>query len=83
PLVALPVAGDQPSVAARIAWTNSGEVLPPARRSSRDLRATIEKVLHNSIYNQNAQRIQNDIEQAGGLRKAVEVIERCLVTKSQ
>ena len=78
PLVALPVAGDQPSVAARIAWTQSGEALPLARRSSQNLRAVIEKILDNPIYRQNAQRIQTDIEQAGGLRKAVEVIESCV-----
>jgi MGT family glycosyltransferase len=83
PLVALPIAGEQPANAARIAWTQTGAVLPPRRRSPQHIRATIEQVLQNPIYHQNAKRIQADIEQAGGLQKALEVIEHCLVTQDK
>jgi UDP:flavonoid glycosyltransferase YjiC (YdhE family) len=38
PMVAIPVANDQPGVAARIAWTGAGEVVPFARLSVPKLR---------------------------------------------
>jgi MGT family glycosyltransferase len=78
PMVALPISGDQHGVAARIAWTQTGETLAPRKRSVKHLQSTIKRVLNNPVYRHNVLGIQSDMKQAGGLRKAVEVIEGCI-----
>ncbi|MBE9175733.1 glycosyl transferase family 1, partial [Synechocystis salina LEGE 06155] len=78
PVLALPISGDQHGVAARIAWTQTGETLSPRQRSLKNLETTIGRVLSSPIYRHNVLRIQSDMKQAGGLKKAVEVIERCI-----
>ena len=45
PMVAMPIANDQPGVAARIAWTGTGEVVPLSGLSVPRLKAAIQKVL--------------------------------------
>ncbi|HKW16929.1 MAG TPA: glycosyltransferase [Terriglobales bacterium] len=77
PMVAIPVTNDQPAVAARIAWTNTGVVLPLKRLDSQRLRQRIATVLGNDTYRQAAQRIQARIAEANGLRKAADIVERC------
>jgi MGT family glycosyltransferase len=40
------------------------------------LRQTIETVLYNSSYRQNAQRLQQEMVKAGGVERAIELIEK-------
>lgn len=56
PIVAIPIANDQPGVAARIAWTGTGEFIPLSRLSVPKLRAAIKRVLTEGSYKQNAVR---------------------------
>ena len=44
PLVAIPITNDQPGVAARLAWTGAGEVVPLSGLSVPRLRAAIQQV---------------------------------------
>ena len=44
PMVAIPIANDQPGVAARIAWTGTGAVVPLRRLSEPRLRRAIDQV---------------------------------------
>lgn len=44
PMVAIPIANDQPGVASRIAWTGAGEVVPLKRLNVSRLRNTIVKL---------------------------------------
>lgn len=50
PMVAIPIANDQPGVAARIAWTGTGEVVPLKRLSVSKLRRAIARVLTEDSY---------------------------------
>ena len=81
PLVAIPLADEQPGVAARIAWTGTGEFLLPSRLSVSKLRAVIEKVLAENSYKQNAFRLQKAICRAGGVRRAANLIEQAVLTR--
>jgi UDP-glucoronosyl and UDP-glucosyl transferase len=45
PMLAIPIANDQPGVAARIAWTGAGEVITLAKLNSSRLQAAVKKVL--------------------------------------
>jgi UDP:flavonoid glycosyltransferase YjiC (YdhE family) len=49
-MVAIPVTNDQPSVAARIAWTGTGVVLPLKRLNATRLKEKVETVLRNDSY---------------------------------
>lgn len=75
PMVAIPITNDQPGVAARIAWTKTGEVVPLSQCNVDNLATAIQKVLIQPEYRQNAQKLQAEILQAGGVSKAAEIIE--------
>ncbi|HIK33736.1 MAG TPA: glycosyltransferase [Oscillatoriales cyanobacterium M59_W2019_021] len=76
PMVAVPVTNDQPGVAARVAWTGSGEVVPASVATVARLRSAISRVLTDDTYRNNARRMQRAIAQTGGLERAAEIIER-------
>jgi zeaxanthin glucosyltransferase len=80
PMVAIPIANDQPGVAARIAWTGTGKVVPLKRLSVSKLRSAIELVLTEDSYKKNALRLQEAIKRAGGVKKAADIIEQVLAT---
>ena len=75
PMMAIPITNDQPAVAARIAWTKTGKVIDLNKCTVDKLAIAIKEVLSNPQYRQNALRIKADIEQAGGVTKAAEIIE--------
>lgn len=80
PMVAIPIANDQPGVAARIAWTRTGEFLPLSRLSVPKLRAAIKRVLTEDSYKQNALKLQQAIQTAGGVSRAADIIEQAIST---
>lgn len=80
PMVAIPIANDQPGVAARIAWTGTGEVVPLKHLSVSNLRSAINQVLTEDSYKKNAVRLQEAIKRAGGVKKAADIIEQVLAT---
>ena len=79
PLVAIPICNDQPGVAARIAWTGAGAVVPMSRASAPKLRATIERVLIQASYKKHALRLQRAITRSGGVERAADIVERAIV----
>ncbi|MBD0309384.1 MAG: glycosyl transferase family 1, partial [Microcoleus sp. T1-bin1] len=81
PMVAIPVANDQPGVAARIAWTGAGEVVPLNKLSVPRLRSAIGKVLTEDSYKKNAVRLQEAIARAGGVSRAADIIEQAVSTR--
>ncbi len=81
PMVAIPIANDQPGVAVRIAWTGSGEVVPLARVSVPILRKAVKLVLTQDSYKQNALRLQEAIHRAGGVSRAADIIEKVVATE--
>jgi MGT family glycosyltransferase len=80
PMVAIPIANDQPGVAARLAWSGAGEVVPLSRLSAPRLRSAIQRVLTEDSYKNNASRLQDAIARAGGVRRAADIIEQVIST---
>ncbi|MDI9640151.1 glycosyltransferase [Geitlerinema splendidum] len=81
PMVAIPVANDQPGVAARIAWTGVGEMIPLKQLSVPKLRTAITKVLTEGAYREKAIALQQAIERSGGVSKAADIIEQVILTE--
>ncbi len=80
PMVAIPIANDQPGVAARITWTGTGEVISLPKLTSSRLQVAIEKVLTEDAYKQNATRLQAAIRRAGGVSRAADIVEQVAQT---
>ena len=70
PMVAIPIANDQPGVAARVFWSGSGTV--------QRLRSAINQVWPDSSYRQNARHLQKAIAAAGGVSRAAEIVEQAI-----
>jgi zeaxanthin glucosyltransferase len=82
PSVVIPIANDHPGIAGRIAWTGVGEFIPFSRLNTTRLREVIQKVLTQASYKQNAVRLQTAIRQAGGVPRAVDIIEQAISTNN-
>jgi MGT family glycosyltransferase len=80
PMVAIPIATDQPGVGARLAWTGTGEVIPLARLGTTMLRAAIKQVLTQDSYKKNASRLSEAIRRAGGVSRPADIIEQVIST---
>jgi len=78
PMVAIPIANDQPGVAARVAWSGSGAVVPIKRATVARLRSAIDRVWDDPSYRQNAQRLQQAISASGGVARAADIVEQAI-----
>ncbi|BAZ45718.1 glycosyltransferase, MGT family protein [Chondrocystis sp. NIES-4102] len=77
PMVAIPIAHDQPGVAARIEWTKTGKVIS-RNASVAQISRVINEVISNDIYRLNAAKIKQEIQNTNGLKMAVDIIEQSL-----
>jgi zeaxanthin glucosyltransferase len=75
PIVAIPVAEDQPGVAARIAHAGVGLVEPARTITVARLRAAIVSALTDSRYVDAARRVQRQLIQIDGTARAIDLIE--------
>jgi MGT family glycosyltransferase len=80
PMVAIPVASEQPGLAARIAWSGAGEYVPLARLRAARLRDAVSRVLYQPAYREHALRLRDAIRLAGGVAHAADVVEQVLTT---
>ena len=80
PMVAIPIANDQPGIASRVVWAGCGEAIPLKKMSVAKLRTAIDKVLTNATYKENAARLQSSIHGAGGVKKAIDIVEQVIAT---
>ena len=80
PMVAIPVANDQPGVASRLAHAGAGLVVPLPGLNHERLRRAIERVMSEPGFAENAKRLQAAILRAGGAERASRVIEQALTT---
>jgi zeaxanthin glucosyltransferase len=78
PQVAVPVAFDQPGVAARIAHHRTGVVTSLDKLTGDHLSTLLHEALNNSAYRNNTHRLQRAIAEANGLSAAVDIIEQAL-----
>ena len=74
------ITNDQPGVAARIAWTRTGEFVSLSKLSVEKLRKAIKQVLSEDSYRKNALRLQKAIGQAGGVSRAADIVEQVVST---
>jgi MGT family glycosyltransferase len=79
PLVALPLAFDQPAVGARIARARVGEVVKPRRATAGRLEEAIMRVLDTPHYRARSGVIAQEIVNAGGVTRAADLIESRLL----
>ena len=78
PLVAVPLANDQPGVAARVKASGACVVVPRLRLNAARLRKAVTLVLQEARYREAAQGLQRTIQQIDGPGRAVEIIEEVL-----
>jgi MGT family glycosyltransferase len=76
PMVAIPIAYDQPGVAARVAYHGVGEFLEIEDLAVQRVQLLIQEVLENPGYREKARWFQKVIAQTRGLDVAADVIER-------
>jgi zeaxanthin glucosyltransferase len=80
PMVAIPITNDQPAVGARLHWAGAGEVVSLNRLDTPKLRAAVQKVLSGDSYKKNASKLQQAIHGAGGVRRAIDIVEQVVAT---
>lgn len=80
PMVAIPVTDDRSGVAAKIAWTGVGELVKLSSLNVYKLRETVERVLKEPSYKQNADSLQKAICGSEGVNRAVNIIEQAVLT---
>jgi zeaxanthin glucosyltransferase len=81
PMVAIPVTNDQPGIAARIAWSGAGEIVPLSRLTGAKLHKVLKLVLMQASYRQNALRLKCAIANSGGVSQAADIIEQAISTR--
>ncbi|MDQ0808219.1 macrolide family glycosyltransferase [Priestia megaterium] len=74
PLVVIPVMGDQPIVANQIEKLGAGLQLNRLKLDASTLRNTTEQVLSNASFKDKSSLVGKSLREAGGYKKAVEVI---------
>ncbi|MEM1171367.1 MAG: glycosyltransferase [Cyanobacteria bacterium P01_H01_bin.35] len=78
PMVAIPITTDQPGMAARIAQAGAGEVIPLKKLSTSTVKTAIQKVFQEPSYRNNARKICDAIQEAGGVDSAANLIEEVI-----
>jgi len=78
PMVAIPLAHDQPAIVARLARMGIAEVLPVMRLSAKKIHRAVTNVLNNPGYRDAAVKMQAELHSLHGLERAADVIEESL-----
>src|SRR5262249_46630086 len=76
PMLAVPITNDQTGVAARIANKKVGVVIPPDHAFPGNFVEAIKRVLGDSTFRNNVQRMQEAIRRTDGLSIAAGILER-------
>jgi MGT family glycosyltransferase len=82
PMVAIPIANDQPGVASRLEWLGVAEVVPPQRLTEPRLLASVRRVIGKPHFRSRAQQWKREIARADGLAQAANIVEQA-ITKRQ
>ena len=76
PLVVVPLAFEQGAIAARVARSGAGVVLPRRRLNADTLAEAIAAVLERPTYRERAIALRDEIAAAGGVYRAADLVER-------
>jgi len=79
-MVAIPIANDQPGIAARIVWAGVGEMIPISQLTVASLQSVIHQVLTQDSYRLQTLRLQSAIQNSGGVNQAANIIESVIAT---
>ena len=82
PMVAIPIAHDQPVIAARLARLKIAEVLPLRNISPGKIRIAIATLLHDSSYRDRSQSTAAILRSLRGTEQAADIIEAALAQYS-
>lgn len=74
PVVAVPITYEQPAIAERLRHTGAGLPVKLRGLTPKRLRTAVDTVLSDGTYKNNAERMAQSIRQAGGVRKAADII---------
>jgi zeaxanthin glucosyltransferase len=74
PMLAIPMALDQPAIAARLAQLHAAKVLPVMRLSSPRIRAAIIELLNDRTYRDAAEALQSTLRSLRGPEQASDII---------
>jgi zeaxanthin glucosyltransferase len=80
PIVAVPIAHDQPGISARVEWTGTGVRIPIAEFEPSRLAKAVQTVLGDPSFRASARRFQQIIAERDGLNRAAGIIEKVLAT---
>ena len=78
PMIAIPLAYDQPAIAARLDRLQIAEVLPVMRLSSNLIREAIKKLLSEGRFHDSAVEMQSRLRLLHGTERAADLIEESL-----
>lgn len=81
PLVAVPITNEQPGIAARVQHSGAGQTIQLDQLNEATLRAAVFDVLTHSRYREQAQRLQANIQEAGGVERAAQILEQVAQTR--
>jgi len=81
PLIAIPITGDQFGVAARIAYTQTGETVPAAKCSARAIACAARKILSTPGYRERQAPIRAAIQSTRGALTAAAIVEEAIATR--
>ena len=76
PMVAIPIANDQPGVARRLEWLGVAEVVLPGQLTATRLRQAVERVLSNPDYRIRARKRAEEIAASDGVGMAADIVEQ-------
>lgn len=76
PMLAIPITGDQFGVAARIAYSRTGEIIPAAKCSPARISAAVQKILRENPYRGALASIRAAIGKTQGAAAAAEIVEQ-------
>ncbi|KQT88007.1 glycosyltransferase [Aurantimonas sp. Leaf443] len=79
PMLAIPIAFDQPGVAARLVHHGAGLRLPRVLSSGARIESALESLLHEASFLDAARRIGRAVASGGGADVAADLIERSMV----
>jgi zeaxanthin glucosyltransferase len=75
PLLTLPIAFDQPGVAARVVYAGAGLRLFPQIAGRNAIGIALQRLLREPVFAQRARWLGDELQQAGGVERAVRIIE--------
>jgi zeaxanthin glucosyltransferase len=78
PLVAIPLAFEQPATAARLRHAGVARIIPRLRLSAGRLQEAARAVLEEGSYRARAREVEREIAAAGGLSRAADLAEAAL-----